>query len=144
VFEVPYADVAIMAKQASHFSCVMAMVYAWLAVHWKIYLPQLKECCLMATVTLGTTAQTSLTAIQYQASVSAADFATIMQGIKDMRVAAGVRPILPDGLSRFGKLVIPNRGIIDVLPGDYVAIDGNGWPILIASQVAGSGPWVHT
>jgi hypothetical protein len=98
----------------------------------------------MATVTLGTTANNSLTAIQYQASVSAADFATIMQGIKDMRVTAGVRPILPEGLSRFGKLVIPNRGIIDVLPGDYVAIDGNGWPILIASQVAGSSPWVHT
>jgi hypothetical protein len=98
----------------------------------------------VATVTLGTTANNSLTAIQFQASVLPADFATIMAGIKDMQVTAGVRPVLPEGLSRFGRLVIPNRGIINVLPGDYVAIDGNGWPILVGKEVIGSSPWVHT
>lgn len=96
----------------------------------------------MATVTLGTTANNSLTAIAYQSSVSPADFATIMLGIKDdLNVA---KPVLPEGLSRQGKLLIPNRGWINVLPGDYVAIDGNGWPILISSKVIGSSPWVHT
>jgi len=98
----------------------------------------------MATITLGTTANNSLTAIIYQASVAAADFATIMAGIKDMQVTAGVRPVLPEGLSRFGRLVIPNRGIVNVLPGDIVAIDGNGWPILVGKEVIGSSPWVHS
>ena len=98
----------------------------------------------MATVTLGTSANNSLTAVQYQSSLSAADLATIALGIKNMQVVAGVRPVLPEAFSRFGKLLIPNRGLLDVFPGDYVAIDGNGWPILIASQVIASSPWVHT
>jgi len=98
----------------------------------------------MATKTLGTTANNSLTAIQFAANVSAADFATIMAGIKDLSLTANARIVLPEGLSRFGKLVIPNRGIIDVHPGDFVCIDGNGWPILVANEVVGSSPWVHS
>ncbi len=36
-------------------------------------------------------------------------------------------------LSRQGQqLVVPNRGILKVLPGDVIAIDNLGWPILVS------------
>lgn len=101
----------------------------------------------MATKTLGTTANNSLTAITFAASVTDADFATIMLGIKDDKVkAAGSHPIYPNAFARGGLLTIPNRGIIQVLPGDYVAIDNNGWPILVSGDTIayGSTLWVHS
>ncbi len=44
-------------------------------------------------------------------------------------------------LSRQGQqLVVPNRGILKVLPGDVVAIDNLGWPILVsAASIAYAG-----
>jgi hypothetical protein len=35
------------------------------------------------------------------------------------------------------QLVIPNRGILKVLPGDVAAIDNTGWPILISGASIG-------
>ena len=47
-------------------------------------------------------------------------------------------------LSRLGELVIPNRGIIKVLPGDVVAIDNLGWPILVSgASIAYAGSEWH-
>lgn len=109
----------------------------------------------MATVTLGTAAQTSLTALQFSggSGMSDADRATIAQAIKDDILgysnAAPPKParIWPDAFTRAGLLYVPNRGVLQVRPGDYVAVDTNGgWTILVSGNVIDlSGtPWVHT
>lgn len=36
------------------------------------------------------------------------------------------------------QLVVPNRGILKILPGDYVAIDNTGWPILVSGNAVGT------
>jgi len=102
----------------------------------------------MATRTFGTNANNSLTAVAFNTELLPADVATIQQGIKDDKIAAaGAHPIYRgDAFSRQGILWIPNRGVLQVLPGDYVAIDNNGWPILVsANSIAyGSTLWTHS
>lgn len=101
----------------------------------------------MTTQTLGTTANNSLTALRMNKQAVAADFATIMQGIKDDSVkVAGSHPIYPGAFSQQGLLYIPNRGVLQVKNGDVVAIDNNGWPILVSSDTIayGSSLWVLT
>jgi hypothetical protein len=99
----------------------------------------------MATKTAGTTSTSQLTAIQADpsvAAISAADMATIANDIlTDNPRSAG--PNLPGGASNAiypsafsfnGLLFIPNRGVLKVLPGDFVAVDKAGWPILLSSK----------
>jgi hypothetical protein len=77
------------------------------------------------TVTLGTTAQTSLTAVKflpgYGSGVSAADVAAINALIKnDVNVA---HPLIPGSFDMStSRLYIPNRGWVKVLPGDYIGV----------------------
>lgn len=99
----------------------------------------------MATKTIGTNATTSLTyglkfLPGYGSGVSAADIAAIALQIKDdVNVA---HPVYPNAFSANGLLYVPNRGILTMLPGDYVAVDPTtGWPILISKRAAASGPW---
>lgn len=102
----------------------------------------------MATRTLGTNANNSLTAVEFRKNLLPADVATIQQGIKNDQIAAnGSHPILGgDAFSLQGLLWIPNRGCLQVLPGDYVGIDNNGWPILVSAQsiAYGSTLWTHS
>ncbi len=66
---------------------------------------------------------------------------------------AGVRIIFVRGMKvrphlslADSKLMIPGRGYIKVLPGDVVAIDNTGWPILLSGETiayAGS-QWTFT
>ena len=104
----------------------------------------------MATKTLGTAANNTLTAVEFSQSVTAllpADLATINVGILDN---TGNRhyPAAYSGLGGFtreGVLVIPGRGTLKVLPGDYVAIDpATGWPILLSAEAAAGASWVHS
>ena len=99
----------------------------------------------MATLTLGTTATTSLTAVLYnQSSVTLlpADLATIINAIKDdLNVA---HPISPGAFSYTGLLYVPSRGVLKVLPGDYVGVDANGWPILVSAYSIATGGWTHS
>lgn len=99
----------------------------------------------MATKTIGTNATNSLTyglkfLPGYNSGMSAADIATISENIKDdLNVA---HPLMPQAFSANGLLYVPNRGILKMLPGDYVAVDpATGWPILISKYAAASGPW---
>lgn len=96
----------------------------------------------MATVTLGTNATTTLTALINSGSMSAADVATICNSIKDDKNAA--RPIFPGAYSAMDQLYIPNRGVLTVLPGDYVGVDSRGWPILVSADSIANGPWTHS
>lgn len=102
----------------------------------------------MAVQTVGTTANNSLTyGIKflpgYGSGMAAADIATIALHIKDdLNVA---HPVYPNAFSSNGLLYVPNRGILTMLPGDYVAVDPTtGWPILISKRAAASGPWTIT
>jgi hypothetical protein len=37
------------------------------------------------------------------------------------------------GPNQLGQLYIPSRGVLKILPGDVVAVDNTGWPVLISS-----------
>lgn len=99
----------------------------------------------MSTKTIGTNATNSLTyglkfLPGYGSGMSAADIAAISLQIKDdLNVA---HPVIPASFGANGRLFIPNRGVLNMLPGDYVAVDPTtGWPILISKYAAASGPW---
>lgn len=114
----------------------------------------------MATKTLGTNANNTLTAVQFSKALSAADLATIQQAIlNDMSIDSGqaanaapsAKPILPGGFSASGLLYIPNRGVLQCLPGDWIGIDANGWPILVSANAIAGGAapsavtsWTHS
>jgi hypothetical protein len=97
----------------------------------------------MATRTLGTNATTSLNpALAFLASDAPADIASVANGIKDdINVA---HPIWPGAFSLAGLLYIPNRGVLKVLPGDWVGVDSTGWPILVSKNAIATGPWTHS
>jgi hypothetical protein len=95
----------------------------------------------MATSTFGTTANSSLTALLSSGAMAAADIAAIAVGIKDdLNVA---HPVLGGSFSQMNLLYVPNRGILKVLPGDWVAIDSQGWPILVSANSVALSTWVH-
>lgn len=100
----------------------------------------------MSTVTLGTTGHTSLTAIKYLpgygSGMAAADIATIALAIKNDLVNGN--PVYPQAFSANGLLYIPNRGFLQMLPGDYVGVDETGWPILVSKNAIAGTSWVHT
>lgn len=98
----------------------------------------------MATKTLGTNATNTLTALAALngiGSMVAADQATICNAIKDdLNVT---HPRVP-GAFQAGMLMIPNRGVLRVLPGDYVGVDDEGWPILVSAYSIANGNWTHS
>ena len=103
----------------------------------------------MATVTVGTTASTSLTGLKflpgYNSGMAPADIATIALGIKDDQNVS--HPIWPNAFSSNGLLYVPNRGTLQMLPGDYVAWDSqSGWPVLLSARAftVGSHVWNHS
>jgi hypothetical protein len=97
----------------------------------------------MALLTLGTNATTSLSAQLYSAAMAVADIATINNGIKDDQNPA--HPVWPGAFEQSGLLFIPRRGVLKVLPGDYVAYDTTtGWPILLSAYAIASGPYTHS
>jgi hypothetical protein len=107
----------------------------------------------MATKTLGTTAQTSLTALAMQkAGLAAADVATIQQGIKSdglqsdgINADIGAGSIVPGAWDQSqGTLIIPYRGVLRVFPGDWVGIDSQGWPILVSANSIANAAWTHS
>ena len=98
----------------------------------------------MATKTLGTNATTSLTALAFLqglGSLAAADVATLDQIKDDINPA---HPLIPSCFDAGGFLTIPNRGILQVRPGDWVALDSRGWPILLSADTIANGPWTHS
>jgi hypothetical protein len=99
----------------------------------------------LATITLGTTLTTSLTALKYlpgyASGMAAADQATIQNAIKDdINVA---HPRLA-GAFQGGQLFIPNRGVLLVLPGDYIGVDSQGFPILVSANSIANAAWTHS
>jgi len=96
----------------------------------------------MATSTLGTNATTSLTSLVNSPVMAPADLATIQNGIKDDVIIT--HPVWPGAYSYMDLLYVPNRGVLKVLPGDFVGVDTNGWPILVSAYSIATGGWTHT
>lgn len=99
----------------------------------------------MATKTLGTNATTTLTAVQflpgYNSGLSAADIAAICNAIKDdLNIT---HPLVP-GAFNAAQLFVPNRGPLIVLPGDWIGVDSQGWPIVVSKNSIANGPWTHS
>lgn len=93
----------------------------------------------MATGTLGTTLTTSLTSKLFGGALPAADIAAIANAIKDDQ--NNLHPIYPGAFAQTGLLYIPNRGVLRVLPGDYVGVDSVGWPILVSKYSIANAAW---
>ena len=56
-----------------------------------------------------------------------------------------VRPRLGGAYMNKGMLVIPNRGMLQCRPGDFICYDTTtGWPILISGDAAANGPYTHS
>ena len=97
----------------------------------------------MTTSTLGSNSTTSLPfAMIFSGAMPAADVATVQQAIKDDQNVA--RPVWPGAWSSHDLLYIPNRGVIRALPGDWIAVDSRGWPILLSADTIANGLWTHT
>ncbi len=105
----------------------------------------------MALRTLGTVAQTTLSAVQFGQSagyLSDSDLAAINALIKPSTdivygnaVGAGVYPYL----TREGQLWMPGKGFVKVTKGEFVAVDpATGWPIVISASAAAGASYVHT
>ena len=95
----------------------------------------------MATGTAGTNATNTLTTKLFGGALPAADIASIANAIKDDQ--NNLRPIYPGAFAQTGLLYIPNRGVLRMLPGDYVGVDSRGWPVLLSKDTIASGPWTH-
>jgi hypothetical protein len=85
---------------------------------------------------------TSLTSLVNSAVMAPADLATIAAAIKDDSNVT--HPVWPGAYSTHDLLYIPNRGVLRVLPGDFVGVDANGWPLLVSSYSIATGGWTHT
>lgn len=99
----------------------------------------------MATGTLGTTGTTSLISINgWTPATAIADIATISSHI--LHQGNPAHPIMP-GAFLGGQVYLPGgRGIIQLKPGDYIAYDSFGWPIVVSKEsiAAGGTSWAHS
>ena len=96
----------------------------------------------MATITLGTAATSTLTALAFSKAAAAADVATIALRIKNDLINGN--PVWPGAFSLMGLLYIPNRGVLQLRDGDVVGTDATGWPILLSPGAAAGANWVHS
>jgi hypothetical protein len=102
----------------------------------------------VALKTGGTNANTSLSAVKflpgYGSGVSASDVAAFNADVKDDQNVA--HPQIPGSFDMsVSRLYIPNRGVLQLLPGDWLMVDATtGWPILLSSYAIASGPWHHS
>jgi hypothetical protein len=104
----------------------------------------------MATHTLATSA--NLTAVAYSQSplvLLPADLASVSQGVKhDQNIKNGQSTAhLPvqGAVTPNGFVVLPGgRGVIQLLPGDVVAVDAQGWPIVVSAYSITTGGWTFT
>jgi hypothetical protein len=70
-----------------------------------------------------------------------ADLATISNAIRRDNV---VQQHTPGAFTREGNLFIPDRGVVALRPGDVVAYDAQGWPVLISAYSIATGGWTFT
>lgn len=86
----------------------------------------------MALNTFGSNAVSTLSAMQWTRQPSIANIALIAANIKDDDNPA--HPIVPGAFAFNGVLIVPNRGIIKLQPGDWVAYGSTGFPIVVSAE----------
>jgi hypothetical protein len=96
---------------------------------------------------MGTAATSTLLGLCYRASTAtvvqtSAMFAQIGALIADDYTGA----LQNNAFAMDGHLYIPRRGVLKILPGDFVCVDNTGWPVLISplAQSGSSPQWIHT
>lgn len=100
----------------------------------------------MATGTLGTNANNSLTSLIFKPGVGsgmlAADYAAINAAI----LADGAPVNQPEfRWDPSGILYLPKkRGFIRMIAGDYIGVDNQGWPIVVSANSIANAAWTHT
>lgn len=101
----------------------------------------------MALRTLGTTSNTALSAFSWSANPGhPADVGTLNASILNDQTTGpvGYQAKWPTPFSRQGLLFIPNRGVVQLYPGDVIAFDTqSGWPIVVSGLAisVGSSVW---
>lgn len=87
----------------------------------------------MALVTIGTNATSTLSGVQWLNKVSQiADIAQISAGVLTQGT---VQKTVPGAFANNGILYLPTRrGIVQMLPGDWIAIGSTGMPIVISAR----------
>lgn len=116
----------------------------------------------MALRTLGTNANNSLQAFLVGTDdLTTADLALLNEGIRGDPPGYGAwpqvsssglvtgtgtnRPRINQAYVKQGVLIVPNRGLLQLKPGDFVAFDSTtGWPIVVSGDAAANGPYTHT
>ncbi len=105
----------------------------------------------MALLTAGTKTTSSLQTLQFQPSgMSARDLGDLIELIQELPPVAGI----PGGSNatqktawfQNGTLFIPSNKAPEGLrvdPGDYILVDGAGWPIIVPASVF-STSWQHS
>ena len=97
----------------------------------------------MALLTLGTNATSSLKSLKMTGDMTDVDLGSFANLVLNDQV--NTHPIWPGAFAQNGLLFVPNRGVLKVLPGDYVGVDPTtGWPILVSAYAIASGPWTHS
>jgi hypothetical protein len=114
------------------------------------------------TRTLGTNANNSLGAFLVGTDdLTAAQLAALNVAIKNDPPGYGAwpavgttglvtgtgtnRPTPNQAYVKQGLLIIPNRGHLQLKPGDFVAVDPTtGWPIVVSGDCAANGAFTHT
>jgi hypothetical protein len=117
----------------------------------------------MALRTIGTNANNSLRGfvVGFNDTI-AADLATLNLAIRrdppgynawgvpptsGLGVGVGTnQPRINQCYVKQGVLFIPDRGQLQLKPGDFVCvdIDSTGWPIVVSGYTAANGPWTHS
>lgn len=112
----------------------------------------------MTIRTLGSNANNSLSAIQVGINdVIPADLATMLNQLRGdppgylapgggaVAPTSTVRPRLAQAYVKNGVLYVPNRGVLQLRNGDWVAWDTTtGWPIVLSNDAATNGPYTHS
>lgn len=116
----------------------------------------------MALRTLGTNANNSLSGFLVGTDdLTVADLALLNNGIRGDPPGYGAwpqvttgglvtgqgtnRPRVNQAYVKQGLLIIPNRGHLQLKPGDFIAFDSTtGWPIVISGDAAANGPYTHS
>lgn len=100
----------------------------------------------MALLTAGTKTTSSLSALIWQPSgMSPTDLGNLLELIKPPSLT--VNPVInKKAWVQNGRLFVPGErdqlGFL-INPGDYIMVDGNGWPFIVPSQNF-STSWQHS
>jgi hypothetical protein len=85
----------------------------------------------MALLTFGTNATNTLSAFQWNNDNAVANTALINNAIKTQGT---VQRNEPAAFTNNGFLFVPNRGIIKLIAGDWIAIGSTGMPFVMSNR----------